>query len=105
VRAFKLTEKQSRPGGLEILVEGEVDLAVCEQWSGTLRKAAERQDVAYVLIDLAQAEANMVAEGQELRVFGAAGQAQRILAQTELIAMRSLSADRRPRRFANAGPG
>jgi anti-sigma B factor antagonist len=39
LRAFKLTEKELRPGCREIQVEGELDLAVAEQLEDALERA------------------------------------------------------------------
>jgi hypothetical protein len=52
MRSFRLTERRARPGCLEILVEGEVDLAVADQ----LEQALERALSQSVLIGLQACE-------------------------------------------------
>jgi anti-anti-sigma factor len=98
-RAFKLTKKQSSPTCLEILIEGELDLAVRHHLTTSLEQEPW-SDFRYVLIDLercefidlsaiaviGRAEAQLAAAGKELLIFGARGQVQRIFSQTGLLA-------------------
>jgi anti-anti-sigma factor len=94
MRAFKLTEWQPSPGCLEILVEGELDLAVSAQLRRALTKAAA---VAWrrVVVDLEECEfidlsaleiliraRARAPEGQELSIVGAKGQVRRLFMLT-----------------------
>lgn len=93
---FRLTEKRSRPGCLEILVEGEVDLAVADQLEQALERAGSRYE--QVLIGLQGCEFldstaiavivhshnKMAAEGRRVAVYGPSSQVHRVLAITGL---------------------
>lgn len=54
VRAFRLTERDVRPGCREIQVEGELDLAVAEQLEEALVEAGEK--CRQILINLEDCE-------------------------------------------------
>jgi anti-anti-sigma factor len=93
-RAFKLIERQPAPDCLEILVEGELDLAVSERLRHALAKATACRCVVVDLeqcefIDLSAVEILVearvrarAAEGRELSIFGAKGQVRRLFALT-----------------------
>ena len=89
-RPFKLNEVESWPECLELLIEGELDLAACE----VLRDALERalgSDHLYVIVDLDRCESiDIVAvkllvvaymhhssRGEEFPIFGATGPVRR----------------------------
>jgi anti-anti-sigma factor len=96
MQAFNLTERELRPGCVEVGVEGELDLAV----AGRLQEALERVGAEHdqVLIDLGacefidstgiatilQARQRMSEEGRRLAIHGATKQVDRILAVTGL---------------------
>jgi anti-anti-sigma factor len=83
-RAFKVTEIESWPECLELLIEGEVDWFVAAQFEETLERAVE-SDHLYLLVDLDRCEfidvvvakllvvahAHLSAQGTELLIFGA----------------------------------
>lgn len=94
---FKLWERESRPGCHEIVVEGELDLAVSEQLESALDGAIGGQDD--VLIDLqpcefidARALAIMLRAQERLRrrdrrllLYGVQGQVRRMFSITGLL--------------------
>jgi anti-anti-sigma factor len=98
-RAFKLTEKKSSPECLEILIEGELDLAVSEHLATSLGQA-QLPEHHYVLIDLercefidlsalailVRAETQLANHAKELLIFAAHGQARRLFIQTGMLA-------------------
>jgi len=96
MRSFRLTEKRPRPGCLELLVEGEVDLAVADQLEQALeRAAAQSEDVliglqACEFLDstaiavIVNAHNRMAAEGQRVAVYGPTSQVHRVLSITGL---------------------
>lgn len=85
-RAFSVTEIESWPECLELLVEGEVDRIAAARIEETLLRAVEA-DHLYVLVDLDRCErldvvavkllvvahALLSAQGAELLIFGATG--------------------------------
>jgi anti-sigma B factor antagonist len=96
VRPFRLTERCSRLGCLEILVEGEVDLAVADQLQRALERAAPEHDQVLIGLDdcefidstviamILRAHSKMTAEGRRLAVYGPSNQVHRILSVTGL---------------------
>jgi anti-anti-sigma regulatory factor len=84
-RAFRVTEVESWPECLEILVEGEVDRVAATALGGSLERAVESTH-QYVVVDLERCElldvvavkllvvahAHLSAQGQEMLIFGAA---------------------------------
>jgi anti-anti-sigma factor len=94
MRAFKLTERRPSPDCLEILVEGELDLAVSEQLHRALTSAAavacrcvvvDLEDCEFIDLSaleiLIQARARTT-EDQEVLIFGAKGQVRRLFSLT-----------------------
>lgn len=95
MQPFRLTERSARPGSLEILVEGEVDLAVADQLEQALERASQYQEVliglqACEFIDstaiavIVNAHNRMAAEGRRVAVYGPTSQVQRVLLITGL---------------------
>lgn len=98
LRAFKLSEKELRPGCCEIQVEGELDLAVAEQLRQTLERAAEK--FQQILINLERCEfldstgiavivvahRRMADDGTRVVTYGPSAQVLRILSVTGLTA-------------------
>lgn len=98
MRTFKLTELHPHAGCREILVSGELDLAVADQLQEALDRAGE--EYAQVLIGLENCEfidstgiAVIVAaynrfdeEGRRIAVYGASSQVLRVLSITGLTA-------------------
>jgi anti-anti-sigma factor len=106
VRAFKLTEKVCWAECLEILVEGELDLATAEQLREALDETVGSGPV-YVVLDLercdfldatalsamVEAQRSLAANGQELLVYAARGQAERLLSVTAALDRRCVFAE------------
>ena len=106
VRAFKLTEVESWPQCLEILIEGEVDIGVTELFGDALGRAVDL-DHLFVMVDLDRcefidivavkllvvAQAQLSSRGQKLLIFGATGQVRRLLEAVEAFDSRVLVAD------------
>jgi anti-anti-sigma factor len=98
LRAFKLTEKELRPGCCEIQVEGELDLAVAERLEQTLERAAGKFE--QILINLERCEfldstgiavilgahRRLADEGTRIVAYGPSAQVLRILSITGLTA-------------------
>jgi anti-anti-sigma factor len=98
MRTFKLIERDSQAGCREILVEGELDLAVGDQLQEALDRAGK--EYSRVLISLENCEfidstgiAVIVAahnqlggEGRRIAVYGASSQVLRVLSTTGLTA-------------------
>jgi len=94
--SFGLTERRSRPGCLEILVEGEVDLAVADQLERALEGAdSQCREILIGLHDcqfidstaiavIVQAHNRLRAENRRVAVYGPSGQVQRVLSVTGL---------------------
>jgi len=103
IRAFKLTEIESWPECVEILIEGEVDREATEVFRDALEGALDC-DRLYVIVDLARCElidvaaakllvvahAHLSARGAQLLIFGAAGQVRRALDAIEAFDSRVL---------------
>jgi anti-anti-sigma factor len=104
-RAFRLTEIESWPECLEILIEGEIDLLATEQLEDSLERAVE-SDRLYLLLDLERCEAidldavkllvvaheRLSDRGQELLIFGATDQVRRAIEAVEAFDDRVLRA-------------
>jgi anti-sigma B factor antagonist len=96
MQSFRLTERHAQPGCLEILVEGEIDLAVADQLEQTLERAAHRfeevliglQDCEFIdstaIAVIVKAHTKMAAKGRRVVVYGATSQVHRVLAITGL---------------------
>jgi len=96
MKSFRLTERHARPGCLEILVEGEVDLVVVDKLDEALERAdSQCKEVMIGLqgcefIDstaiavIVRAHNRMAAEGRRVAVYGSSSQVQRILSITGL---------------------
>jgi anti-sigma B factor antagonist len=96
MQSFRLTERQSRPGCLEILVEGEIDLAVADQLEQALERADSQcrevliglQDCEFIdstaIAVIVHAHNRMAAEGRRVAVYGPSSQVHRILSITGL---------------------
>ncbi len=98
MQAFRLVELDRGAGCREILVEGELDLAVADQLQEALDRAGE--EYARVLISLENCEFidstgiavivlaynQLAAEGRRIAVHGASSQVLRILSVTGLTA-------------------
>jgi anti-anti-sigma factor len=98
VRAFKLTEKVCWAECLEILVEGELDLATAEQLRNALDETVG-SGLVYVVVDLercefldatalsamVEAQKRLADNGQELLISAAGGQAERLLTVTAAL--------------------
>jgi anti-anti-sigma factor len=103
MRVFKLTEKVCSAECLEISIEGELDLATAEQLRRVLEQAVG-SGFLYVVVDLERCEfldatalsaivegrRRLASFGQELLVYGAGGQAERLLSLTEALESRSV---------------
>lgn len=97
MQAFRLTERPARPGCLEILVEGEIDLAVASQLEQALERAGPQyrkvliglQDCEFIdstaIAVIVRAHQRLAAEGRRVAVYGAASQVHRVLWVTGLI--------------------
>jgi anti-anti-sigma factor len=86
-RTFRVTEIESWPECLELLIEGEVDRFAAAEFEETLERAVESNHL-YVLVDLDRCElidvvavkllvvahALLSAQGTELLIFGATDQ-------------------------------
>jgi anti-anti-sigma factor len=86
-RAFRVTEIESWPECLELLIEGDLDLIAAAEFEATLERAVE-SDHLYVLIDLDRcefidvvavkllivAQVRLSAQGTEVLIFGATDQ-------------------------------
>jgi anti-anti-sigma regulatory factor len=102
-RAFRLSQIESWPECLEIIVEGRVDSSATGEFEASLQRVVET-DHDYVLIDLDRCEfIDIVAvkllvvtqellfcRAQELLLFGATGQVRRMLEQVEAFDPRVL---------------
>jgi len=95
MQPFRLTERNVRSGCLEILVEGEVDLAVADQLEQTLARASQYQEVliglqacefvdSSAIASIVKAHNMMGAAGRRVAIYGATGQVHRILSITGL---------------------
>jgi len=96
MRSFRLTERRSRPGCLEILVEGEIDLAVAGQLEQALEDADSQcrevliglQDCEFIdstaIAVIVHAHNKMTAEGRRIAVYGPSNQVRRVLSITGL---------------------
>jgi anti-anti-sigma factor len=96
MQSFRLTERRPRPGWLEILVEGEIDLAVVDQLEQALERAvSDSEEVLIGLQDcefidstaiavIVSAHNKMAAEGRRVAVYGATSQVHRVLSITGL---------------------
>lgn len=96
MQPLRLTERRSRAGSLEILVEGEIDLAVADQFQQALEQAgSEYQEVLIGLqgcefLDstaialIVHAYNRMAEKGCRLAVYGPSRQVQRVLSVTGL---------------------
>jgi anti-sigma B factor antagonist len=95
MRPFRLVERRPRPGCHEILVEGELDLAVADQLKLALEAASEHDQILIGLqgcefIDstgiatIVHAHKRMGAEGRHVAVYGPRTQVRRILSITGL---------------------
>jgi anti-sigma B factor antagonist len=95
MQPFRPTERSARPGCLEILVEGEVDLAVADQLEQALERASQYQEVliglqACEFVDstaiaaIVNAHNRMAAEGRRVAVYGPTSQVHRVLSMTGL---------------------
>jgi anti-anti-sigma factor len=106
VRAFKLTEKVCWAECLEILIEGELDMATAGQLRDALDETVGSGPV-YVVIDLQRcefldatalsamvdAQRRLADNGQELLVYAAGGQAERLLTVTAALDRRCVFAE------------
>jgi anti-anti-sigma regulatory factor len=93
-RPFRLSEVESWPECLEVIVEGSVDSRASDEFEASLRRVPESHH-DYVLVDLDRCEFIDVvavkqlvlarellwAQQRELLVFGTVGQVQRLLEQ------------------------
>jgi anti-sigma B factor antagonist len=98
LKAFRLSERELRPGCREIQVHGELDLAVVEQLSqALLRACAESPEVLVGLEDcefidstgiaaIVHAHHQLAEQGGRLVVFGPSDQVLRVLSITGLTA-------------------
>lgn len=96
MRSFRLTERCARPGCLEILVEGEVDLAVVDQLEQALERATSQYEKVLIglqaceFIDstaiavIVNAHSRMATEGRRVAVYGPTSQVHRVLSITGL---------------------
>lgn len=96
MRTFRLIEKRLRARCLEILVEGEVDLAVADQLDQALERAVPGHDEVLIglqrceFIDstgiavILRAHSKIAAEGGRLAVYGPSSQVHRVLSITGL---------------------
>jgi anti-anti-sigma factor len=98
MQAFSLIELDRGAGCREILVEGELDLAVADQLQEALDRAGE--EYARILINLENCEfidstgiaiivracKQLAEEGRRIAVYGASSQALRVLSITGLTA-------------------
>jgi anti-sigma B factor antagonist len=96
MQPLRLTERRARPGCLEILVEGEVDLAVADDLERALERAASQSEVVLIglqaceFVDstaiavLVNAHRRMAAEGRRIAVYGPRSQVLRVLSITGL---------------------
>jgi anti-anti-sigma factor len=96
MQSFRLTERRSRSGCLEILVEGEIDLAVADQLEQALKRAASQHEEVLIglqrceFIDstaiavIVHAHNKMAAEGRRVALYGATSQVHRVLSITGL---------------------
>jgi len=96
MQPFRLTERRARSGSLEILVEGEADLAVADQLEQALSRAAAQCEEVLIglqrceFIDstaiavIVHAHNKMKAEGRRLAVYGSSSQVHRVLSITGL---------------------
>lgn len=96
MKAFALTERTLEPDCHEILIEGELDLAVADRLREALDQARAAHDRVLIglqgceFIDstgiavIVQAHAQMAEQGGRLTVYGASSQVHRILAVTGL---------------------
>jgi anti-sigma B factor antagonist len=96
MRPFRLTERRARPGCLEILVEGEVDLAVADQLEEALERAAAQSEEVLIglqaceFIDstaiavIVNAHKKLAAEGRRVAAYGPTSQVRRVLSVTGL---------------------
>jgi anti-anti-sigma factor len=103
VRPFKLTEVESWPEGLEILIEGELDAGSAEEFDQSLDRALDSAHL-YVMIDLDRcefidvavvkllvvAQEQLLCRGHELLIFAATGQVRRMLEVVEAFDRRVL---------------
>jgi anti-anti-sigma factor len=108
-RAFRVTEIESWPECLEILIEGEVDRRAAEQLRDTLERAVD-SDHLYLLIDLERcdfidvvavkllvvAHAQASARGEELLIFGATERVRRAIEAVEAFDDRVLRTTAEP---------
>jgi anti-anti-sigma factor len=93
---FKLTEKDPQPGCREILLEGELDLAVADRLTEALERAASEHDRIVIGLDrctfidstgiaiIVKAHRELAKQGRVLTVYGASDQVLRILSITGL---------------------
>ena len=96
MQSFQLTERYRRSGCLEILVEGEVDLAVADQLEQALERAASKSEEVLIGLEacefidstgiavIVSAHNRMAAKGRRLAVYGAKSQVHRVLSITGL---------------------
>src|SRR5215210_3077013 len=93
---FELTEEQVRPDVTELLIGGEVDIAVIDQLSSAVDQATGRGD--HLLIDLSRckfidssglalfvrANRDLTSAGRRIFLHGCRGQVERVLEMTGL---------------------
>lgn len=96
MQSLRLTERRGRSGCLEILVEGEVDLAVADELEQAIERAASQFEEVLIglqgcdFIDstgiavIVNAHTRMAAEGRRLAVYGPTSQVHRVLSITGL---------------------
>jgi anti-sigma B factor antagonist len=96
MQTFRLTERPLRPGCHEIQVEGEVDMAVADQFEQALERAASQSDEVLVGLErcefidstiiavLVRAHNKMAAEGRRVVAYGPSSQVHRVLSVTGL---------------------
>jgi anti-sigma B factor antagonist len=103
---FRLDERRLDPGTIEMLIAGEVDLAVVSPLKAALNRARQRGDS--VLVDLGactfidssglavfvRANQELVAAGQGLRLHGCRGQVRQVLELTGLTEGGLVAGDR-----------
>jgi anti-anti-sigma regulatory factor len=102
-RPFRLSQIESWPECLEIIVEGRVDSSATDEFEASLQRVVET-DHDYVLIDLDRCQfidvvavkqlvvtqEHLFCRGQELLLFGATGQVRRMLEQVDAFDPRVL---------------
>jgi anti-sigma B factor antagonist len=96
MQPFRLTERRSRSGCLELLVEGEIDLAVADQLQQALERAASQYEEILIglqrceFIDstaiavIVHAHNKLAAEGRRVAVYGPSRQVHRVFSITGL---------------------